>query len=400
MKFRRPRGDHDAALRTGTALLCGTGLAGVLFGNLMVPSYGAGDLAAQGIPAWQVVMLAGIANLAVAASGVFLALTGRQPRWPWVAGAMAFAAAGLLVPVLLPVASGKFVLLAGSALAVFGLGAGFAQLTEQTAAVAGVAEDKRSAAVGTIMRWHLLGGVLFGGLPFLHSWQAGQVALAVTFGLLALFVAARRRVPDAARRERYGLRRLIRETGPGSLIVATGQVAWVVMYLLPGLLEMSAGWIAAYAVIAQLVAALAMKQLGAVADRNRQRAARISGIALLLAIVGVGILPAVIANGLGIWVGLACFVAGEVSANFFITAIEGLISVETGGQRAQLLGHAMKFAAVGVAGGLVAIGSGALHAQLGSASAAMALGGIIFAVLGAMLVASFSALRARRRPEA
>lgn len=364
----------------------------------MVPTYGAADLARHGIPAWQVVALAGVANLAVALSGLVLAVTGWQPRWPWVAGAMAVAAGGLLLPLLLPIGSASFAPLA-MALAIFGSAAGLAQFAEQTSAVAAVEEEgRRSEAVSAIMRWHLLAGIVFGGIPFFFSWRAGEAGLVIGFGLLGVAVAVRRRAPGPHKPERYGLRRLFRETGSGSAVVAIGQAAWVVMYLLPGLLAFSAAVIAAYAVVAQVVAFVAMARLGAVADRNRALVATISGTALLVAILGVAIFPAMLTSGAGVWAGLACFVAGEVSANFFISAVEGLISVEIGGQRAQLVGHATKFAAVGAAGGLVAILAGILTARIGATGGAIALGAIVVVALGAMFGASVYALRGSPLP--
>src|ERR1700742_4545369 len=115
-------------LSKSSALVCGGGLAAVLFGNLMIPSYAAGDLAAHGIPEWQTVALAGVANLAVAAAGLVLAMTGGQLRWPWVAGARGVAAVGLAIPLMLPIGT-TFVLLTGAALAIYGFSAGFGQLT-------------------------------------------------------------------------------------------------------------------------------------------------------------------------------------------------------------------------------------------------------------------------------
>jgi len=387
------RGDGEPALHPGRALLCGTGLAGVLFGNLMVPSYGAGDLAAHGIPVAQVVALAAVANLAVAVAGLILAMTGWQPRWPWVSGAMALAAGGLLVPLVLPVEHDTFVLLTAGALAVYGFAAGFGQLTEQTEAVAGVDVRRRSEAVGSIMRLHLVGGVVIGGLPILFSWQVGQIALIVTFLGLAGVVAKRRREPAPAKRERYSLGRLVHETGPGSAIVAVGQAAWVVMYLLPGLHAMQDWAIGVYAVVAQLVAAWAMGRLGAWADENRPRVAKLSGSVLLIAIVGVAIFPATFTHGE--WYGLAAFVVGEVCANVFISAIEGHISVEEGGRRAQLMGHVTKYAAVGVAGAIVTILAWQLVPWLGATGGAVGLGVIVAGAFGLLFVWGFSRLRIR-----
>lgn len=383
-------------LPRSVALLCGTGLGSVLFGNLMVPSYGAGDLAAHGTPASHVVALATVGNVAVAVAGLVLAMTGWQPRWPWVSGAMALAAAGLLVPLFLPIASGSFVLFAGMALAVYGFGAGFGQLAEQTTAVASVGdEQRRSEAIGGIYRWHLVAGGILGGIPFFFSWKAGELGLVIAFGSLAVAVAMRRRVPDTGVRERMGLRHLYRVTGPAIAVVAIGQAAWTVMWLLPGILAMPAAVIALYAVAAQVAAWVALKVLHDVADQNRAVVAALSGGALLLAILGVAIFPAVI-TGAGVWLGLACFATGEVSANIFISAIEGHLSVEIGGQRSQLMGHASKFAAVGILGGLAALLARILAAHLTPAASAIWLGASIVVTIAIVFSASMHAVRRRQ----
>ena len=401
MKLPRwARGDGQLALPRTIALQNGTGLACVLFLYLMLPSYGAGDLASHGIRSSDVVALAGIGAAAVAMAGLLLAVTGWRPGWPAVCGALSLAAVALVVPVLLPVTSHSFVLIAGLALAVGGFAAGVGQLTEQTEAVDGVGQEQRSAAVGSIMKWHLLGGVVIGGVGA-GSWQVGQLVLAVLLAVLAVVVAVRRRTPAPAPRERYyGLRRLFRETGSGSVIVGLGQAAWVVMYVLPGLHEMAPWWIALYAVVAQVVAAGVMARFARAVDRNQQWVARVSAGFLLVGILGVAIVPATLTGAAAICIGLAFFVLGEVSANLFVTAIEGMISLEAGGRRSQLLGHSIKFLAVGLATWAVAKVAGILTEDFGRVVGPVVLGvGIVFA-FAATFGVCFALLRARHRPTA
>jgi hypothetical protein len=157
--------------------------------------------------------------------------------------------------------------------------------------------------------------------------------------------------------------------------------------------------LAVYAASAQLLAFAALALLEDVVDRNRRLIAKISATTLLIAFLAVAVFPAKMTTGewrsAGFWVVLACFIAGEVSANFFITAMEGLISVEKGGRRAQLVGQANKFVAVGVAGVLIAGLSGILEAHFDRAQSAIMLGAIIVGAFSLMFVAGFYALHRR-----
>ncbi len=387
-------------------MILGLGLAIVLFGNLMVPSYGAADIAAQaGVPTWSVSLLATVCNFAVALACLCLAAGG------WVLGRRGIvtlwllASGALAVPALLPPARGaSVVMIVGAFLLFYALAAAMSHFSAQVDVVDRAPQNQKSEVIGRYLRYHLVFGVALGGVPFFFGWRAGEITLAASAGMLALGVAFFWRNPPMEHRGSWRSPvRLLRDTGAGVAVLSIGQVGWTAAYLIPGLFGLPAALIAVYATVAQLAAAVVVPLSASLVDRDRTRAAVVTAILLVVSIAGVAIFPALaprpfLGATVGQYIAGLFFALDEIAANIFLTAIEGLLSLESWRQRSQLVGQACKFGAVG-AGGLLLAATTAVLGTLGLNSAEVGVGvGVALALtLAASFALTLPRLHARNR---
>jgi hypothetical protein len=392
------------ALDPVSGTIVGVGLALILFGNLMVPSYGASDLQHLGIAPSAIAGLASVANLAVAAACLFLAIRdgqlGRRPlgRAFGVAGVMLFLPA--IVP---PTWPGPTLLWAlGGSLFLYALSGSIAHFSAQVHVVDRAPVDRKSRVIGSYLKYHLVAGVVLGGLPFFFGWRIGELALAGAALLLAAGTAVWRAAPTPEApttwRSPAGL---FRDTGVGVLVLGVGQFAWTGAYLIPGVLALPAAVVAAYAAVAQLVAGVLVGPLTPVVDRNRWAWATLTAGVLVPSLLAVAIFPGllphpVLGATLGQWLAGFFFTLVEASANLFITAVEGLLSLERQGKRSQLAGQSCKFATVAAGGFLMTIVTAQLEARhLPPAQVGIGVGVCLGVTLAVGFAITLTMLRAR-----
>jgi hypothetical protein len=334
-----------------SSIIDGQILACILFGNLMLPSYGANDLASLGIPAWQINGLAAVANLAVALAGAAMALWGwRFGRWGIVA-LLGVAALALAAPLVTP----KSVFLPFSILelVVYGVSLGYAYYCVHPYTISLVRKKLRAEATITTTRWHLVGGIILGGIPSIPAWgwRVGEAALAVEVLVIAVVVAffwSNRDVPTLQPPAPVNIRTLWREARVGAFNLGLGKMAWTALYLIPGLWILPPWELAWYAIIAQGATIFIGKSLDKVVEANKYPAAVISGMAMLGIIVIIALSPLIAPLWLGFGFAAIIFTLGETAGNVFFSAIDAVISLQPSGPRRQMAAGSVMFFTLGV----------------------------------------------------
>jgi hypothetical protein len=330
-------------------IIDGQVLACILFANLVIPSYGADELAALGLAGWQVNGLAAVANIFVALAALAMAYWARRAgRWGLVS-LLLLAVVFLALPIFTPKA--LFLWLTVPSIMVFAFSLGYTYycihpfvINEQ------VLRRERGLAGLYALRYHLVGGVVLGFVP-LFGWQYGEGLLALEVLGLAGWVAFGWKNPptyDAGKRLSITeLRDLWKEARIGASNLGLGKLGWTSLYVIPGIWLQGPWVLAIYAAVAQAATIWIGDSLDAWVNRNQFRAAVMSAIALLVIIVLVALSP-LFPLWLSVPVTTLIFTCGETAGNVFFASVDAILSLHPSGPRRQMFGGAVMFATLGI----------------------------------------------------